>query len=334
MQKITIIGAGLSGLYAAYQLQNHYDVTLLEARSRLGGRIHTIDGFDMGPSWVWPHQKQIIALIKALGLELFSQHTEGNALYHTHQGVQQFMPQPAAPSYRLKGGLSTLIEALSQHLTKASIHYNQEVLHIQKEENKTLTVSTVTDHFCSDFVIATLPPRLSGTLRYTPPLPSTHLQQLLETPTWMGHTLKCVIHYETNFWRQTGLSGFVFSHEGPLSEIHDASTATKPALFGFSSSKLVGNKLEQAIRLQLQTLFGDVAAEPKALHLVDWRDEAFSSTPADSQGLRAHPNYGFNLTHFDDTLFFIGTESSFEEGGYLEGALLSAKKVTNHLFSK
>ena len=53
-----IIGAGLSGLYLAYKLeQQGKDYLILEARDRLGGRIHDHDGLDLGPTWFWPGQR-------------------------------------------------------------------------------------------------------------------------------------------------------------------------------------------------------------------------------------------------------------------------------------
>ena len=57
-KKIDIIGAGLSGLYAACHLaKNGYDVNVFEKNGSVGGRSRVFEAegfsFDMGPSWYW-----------------------------------------------------------------------------------------------------------------------------------------------------------------------------------------------------------------------------------------------------------------------------------------
>ncbi|MFI5211786.1 MAG: flavin monoamine oxidase family protein, partial [Ignavibacteria bacterium] len=78
--KVIIIGAGFAGLSAAYRLkQKGCDVTILESRNRVGGRVfsHPIDKdedlvIELGAEWVGASHERLIAMCKEFGLELMN----------------------------------------------------------------------------------------------------------------------------------------------------------------------------------------------------------------------------------------------------------------------
>jgi monoamine oxidase len=75
--RVLVIGAGLSGLAAARRLHSSgVEVTVLEARSRVGGRTEggsTADGtpVELGGQWIGPTQSRMYALVEELGLDTF-----------------------------------------------------------------------------------------------------------------------------------------------------------------------------------------------------------------------------------------------------------------------
>lgn len=75
-EKIGIIGAGIAGLAAAKRLIDHgYSVEILEARDRVGGRIHTDEStfsapIDLGAAWLHSAKNNPLAKsAKELGIE-------------------------------------------------------------------------------------------------------------------------------------------------------------------------------------------------------------------------------------------------------------------------
>lgn len=327
---IVIVGAGFCGLYTAYLLREKYRVTLLEARERAGGRILTRNGHDLGPSWVWPHHRAMLALVRASGLELFPQYSEGEALYETPQGVQRFVPPPSLPAARVKGGVGSLVDTLVSRLHDVEQHYEEKVTHI-KQEAEGLSVVTGKGTYRANHVIVAAAPRVATRIGYVPPLRSMTESTLNAIPTWMGHARKYVVTYARPFWRAAGLSGFVFSHSGPLAEIHDVSTEEEGALFGFVRQGADAQKIEEEVIAQLVRLFGEEARHVTKIYDGHWRQDPLSSTPEDA-ALQAHPQYGHETEAYDGRLHFVSTEASRVEGGYLEGALLAAQGLARRLW--
>lgn len=85
---VVIVGAGLSGLVTARELNRHgLRVLILDARDRIGGRIYTVaddDGHpvELGAAFVGPEQHAIGELAGELGLPLFPTWDAGTHLGH------------------------------------------------------------------------------------------------------------------------------------------------------------------------------------------------------------------------------------------------------------
>lgn len=350
---IAIIGAGLSGLYAAWRLhQAGHSVQVFEARDRIGGRILTVPSdvlggsFDLGPTWFWPdHQRCLPELLNALELHSFEQHTHGGMIFEPLDGPPQMMAPPAMgpPSCRIAGGIGALTMALSNRLPTDTIKLNSPVNVISRTKTG-ISLSVNGTEFSGSHVLVSVPPRLfASSITTEPALPDSLLSSFNKTPTWMAAHAKFLAIYDQPFWRNNGLSGQAFSYRGPMMEIHDASPEAEGpyALFGFvgiDAAQRRGNAdtIRKMCIEQLTRLFGSDASTPSDVLYKDWSEDAFTATQADEDAPRSHPVYP--ALNFPDSwhskMTFIGTEASAANGGYLEGCLDAVDTSIESLFGQ
>ncbi|MEM8830413.1 MAG: NAD(P)/FAD-dependent oxidoreductase [Cyanobacteria bacterium P01_G01_bin.19] len=92
---VLVVGAGLSGLYAARLLQQAgVSVAVLEARDRIGGRVlsqRLSDGttIDLGAQWISPSQRRINALVEKYQLKTIITHTQGDSTVNVGASLQR-----------------------------------------------------------------------------------------------------------------------------------------------------------------------------------------------------------------------------------------------------
>lgn len=269
-KRIIVIGGGLTGLTIAYLLKKRgIPVTILEARERLGGRIHTIYNageapLEMGATWLGQKHTQLLDLLQQLGLEVYNQFMNESAIYDL-DGVDPpqlyKLPPDNEPNYRIKGGTSELIKTLASHLDENHLVLGKVVQSITFDLEQ-FQIKTNSCQYMADMVISTLPPHLLiNTINVTPQLPPELIHIARNTHTWMGESTKVGLTYSEPFWKIPGTTGTIFSQKGPLTEAYDHSDAENSffALKGFLTDEFSnGNKSSRKLEVlkQLNRYYG------------------------------------------------------------------------------
>jgi len=344
---LLIIGGGLTGLSIAYYLSNsNFSIGIVEARERLGGRIHTDyeqekAPLEMGATWFSNEHNYLANLLDELQLQKFVQQFGKKAIYEPistspHQIVT--LPPNSDPSYRIKGGSSSVINALKDSIDHDNIFLGEFVKSID-QSSEGLSVKSNHYTFNAKKVVSTLPPNLlNSTIEINPGLPQLTRTILEGTHTWMGESIKIGLRYKSPFWREENLSGTIFSNVGPIPEMYDHSNFkdTSYGLKGFLNSAYYSISKEarlEKILNQLRKYYGKHADEFIDYKEVVWRDEKFTHVDYESHIL-PHQNNGHSIyqeTYMNDKLFIAGSETSTQFPGYMEGAVRSAKLISQRV---
>lgn len=346
-KNVLIIGAGLTGLLLAYRLKKQgIPVLILEARNRIGGRIHTHFSdqetpIEMGATWLGQQHTALVDLLQELHIPIYPQYTEGSAWYEpvAMQAPQEVqLPPNESPSYRIQGGSSALIHKLAKDLERDEIHLNTMVTNI-KVSDASIEIKTKDKTYTASKVVSTLPPNLLATsIQFSPELPEEITAVAKKTHTWMGESIKFGVSYLTPFWRENKWSGTLFSNVGPITEMYDHATieSKKYALKGFLNSNLADStKVErkEKVLAQLTRTFGKKALEYVSYEETVWQEQPFTYTPYENYVLPHQNNghIGYQEVHYNHNLYIAGSETASYYGGYMEGAVRSAQKCYEHI---
>lgn len=359
---VAIVGAGLCGLALARTLtQRGVNVRVLEARSRIGGRVltqrcaDTGQALDLGPAWFWPAtEPRIAALLGELGLASRPQHDPGDALWLTDPNrapERRVDPDGVhAGARRIDGGTDRLAAALAAALPAGCVQTGVAIQAVRDRGTVVELQSAVGAVLRARCVVLAVPPRLvRERMRFDPPLPAAVVDALAATPTWMATQAKVVTSFARPFWRAEGQSGnaFVRHAQAVLGEVFDAgdeSTATATAaagqggaLGGFFALDAAQRQnfqrgLPMLIDSQLAQLFGPQAQQGHQ-HRLDWADEPWTCSAADRAYLPEPPQADPLLRRplWAGRLFMGGSETAAHGAGHMEGALEAADRIARAL---
>jgi len=234
-RKVLILGAGMAGLVAGYELSKlGHDVTLLEARTRPGGRVFTLhepfaDGLyaEAGAARVPDNHTLTLKYIKAFDLPLEPFYPSERKAVRFDLGGRQEVPIDGYTDamtqnygqdlggdpvrwHKIKGGMDLLPKALAARLGD-KIQYGAAVVRIEQDA-KQATVKFVkngaTHALSADVVLSTIPFSVLRRLEL-PALSSRKKDLIKRTP--YDAVARVYLQTKNRFWETNGLNGFAFT---------------------------------------------------------------------------------------------------------------------------
>jgi len=235
-RKIIIIGAGIAGLSAGYELmQLGHEVTVLEARNRPGGRIHTLrepfaDGLyaEAGAARIPYNHDLTLKYVKLFGLPLEPMYPaqlsalvkDGRAMKRvpmdgfTKELGKTFGSElggPPAHWSKIKGGNDLLPKAFAQRLTNR-IHYNSPVVKIEQDATSARAVflqNGKTEMLAGDRILVTAPFSVLRNIQLPADFPAQKLKLIKEQQ--YDAVSRVYLQTKSRPWEGQGLNGFALT---------------------------------------------------------------------------------------------------------------------------
>ncbi|KAL7532923.1 hypothetical protein ACHAXR_004932 [Thalassiosira sp. AJA248-18] len=261
---VCVVGAGLSGAYAAHKLiANGNTVAVLDARHRIGGRLLTAEeqgGGDLGGAWIWPRSEYVMQqFLMELDVKTVPMGAmNGQMAALTPGGKRHVLPDGEAARYaacgggavRVSGGAASMVQKLlrDNDTNNLSIQTGMQVHRIERDGDlvkinclRTAADSNKKDETtitCRAAVLAAPPKLLANTIEFHPSLPKSKMDCMLATPTWMEDYGKVSVSFPQFWWRRLNMSAISIDQVGAVSTWWEACSGIDgdgklPTLAGF-----------------------------------------------------------------------------------------------------
>ena len=234
-KKVLVLGAGMAGLVAAYELtQLGHDVTVLEARPRPGGRVHTLrepfsDGLyaEEGAARIPDHHDLTLKYVQQFRLPLEPFYPSRlNAVRFDHGGREEVpidgftdaLTRNLGPDLggtpqrwqKIKGGSDVLPRAFARSL-ESKIIYGAPVVRIEQDANAARVVfkkAGVPQTLMADAVLVTIP---FSVLRNIELNALSDGKRDVIKRTHYDAVSRVYLQTKNRFWEAKGLNGFALT---------------------------------------------------------------------------------------------------------------------------
>ena len=230
---VIVVGAGLSGLVAAYELvRAGHDVRVLEASSMIGGRAQTLrepfdDGLiaETGPARIPPNHDLTLGYIDHFGIETSPFYTqEGEYLITLNPGDSNRHTPSAYLRARetwvkIPAGTDTLPRAFTSALGDR-VRTGSPVTRVVRDENGVAVIyetGGAAKELRGSHLICTVPLPVIDRIEFEPAL-STAKRGAIAATTYADVT-RVYVQYAQRIWEEDGLNGWGLSYVHGYEEI-------------------------------------------------------------------------------------------------------------------
>ena len=357
-KKVLVLGAGMAGLVAAYELtQLGHDVTVLEARARPGGRVHTLrepfsDGLyaEEGAARIPDNHDLTLKYVKTFELPLEPFYPARLNAIRFDRGSREEVPiegftEAMGGFYgpdlggspqrwrKIKGGSDLLPKAFAGKL-EGKIHYGAPVVKIDQDVNQARVVflkEGKPQTLSADSVLCTIP--FSVLRNIESPGLSERKRDLIKR-TRYDAVSRVYLQTKNRFWEEKGLNGFAFT-EGAIEIWQPAWSQPGPRgiLMTYArpgeAERITNLKEKERIETtlkQLDGIFSGLRGNFERGATKCWMDDEWS------RGAWAFVGFTdfFSATTPDGRIHFAGEHLSFAPS-WMQGALSSGLRAVKEI---
>jgi monoamine oxidase len=234
-KKVLILGAGMAGLVAAYELSKlGHDVTVLEARARPGGRVHTLrepfsDGLfaEAGAARIPNTHELTLKYVKTFDLPLEPFYPHQLKALRFDRGDREEVPIDGFTAamtvnygedlggrpdrwFKIKGGTDLLPKAFAQQLEN-KIRYGCAAVRIEQDAKVARVIfrkAGANESLTADSVLCTIPFSVLRQIEL-PALPERKRAAIKRTN--YDAVSRVYLQTKNRFWEERGYNGFAFT---------------------------------------------------------------------------------------------------------------------------